>query len=54
MALRRIDLVGIDDRILERAGMLDPTILRTLDAIHLSTALALGPDWTPWSATTNG
>ena len=44
MALRRIDLVGIDDRILERAGTLDPTVLRMLDAIHLSTALAIGPD----------
>lgn len=42
--LRRIDLVAIDDRILEAAGLLEPRILRTLDAIHLSTALALGDD----------
>jgi predicted nucleic acid-binding protein len=36
--LRRVDLIGIDDRILE------PRILRTLDAIHLATALTLGDD----------
>jgi predicted nucleic acid-binding protein len=43
-ALRRIDLVGIDDRLLDAAGLLDPRILRTLDAIHLATAIALGDD----------
>ena len=42
--LRRIDLIGIDDRILESAGMLEPRVLRTLDAIHLATALAIGDD----------
>lgn len=42
--LRRIDLVGIDDRILDAAGMLEPRVLRTLDAIHLATALAVGDD----------
>jgi predicted nucleic acid-binding protein len=42
--LRRIDLVAIDDRILETAGLLEPSALRTLDAIHLATALALGDD----------
>ena len=42
--LRRIDLIGIDDRILDAAGILEPRILRTLDAIHLATALALGND----------
>ena len=43
-ALRRIDLVAIDDRILDAAGTLEPRVLRTLDAIHLSTALAIGDD----------
>ena len=43
-SLRRIDLVGIDDRILESAGMLEPRVLRTLDAIHLATAVAVGDD----------
>jgi predicted nucleic acid-binding protein len=42
--LRRIDLVGIDDRILDAAGILEPRIVRTLDAIHLATALAIGDD----------
>lgn len=43
-ALRRIDLIGVDDRILDVAGILEPGIVRTLDAIHLATALALGDD----------
>jgi predicted nucleic acid-binding protein len=42
--LRRVDLVAIDDRILDAAGTLEPLILRTLDAIHLATCLALGDD----------
>lgn len=42
--LRRIDLVAIDDRILDTAGVLDPAVLRTLDAIHIATALAIGDD----------
>jgi predicted nucleic acid-binding protein len=43
-ALRRIDLVGIDDRILDAAGTLEPRVLRTLDAIHVATAMAVGDD----------
>jgi uncharacterized protein len=42
--LRRVDLIAIDDRILDAAGILDPGIIRTLDAIHLATALTLGDD----------
>ncbi|MEO7119236.1 MAG: type II toxin-antitoxin system VapC family toxin [Candidatus Limnocylindrales bacterium] len=42
--LRRVDLVGIDDRILDAAGMLEPRVLRTLDAIHVATAMAVGDD----------
>ena len=42
--LRRVDLVAIDDRILDAAGILEPRILRTLDAVHLATALAIGDD----------
>jgi len=42
--LRRVDLIGIDDRILDAAGILEPQVLRTLDAIHLATALAVGDD----------
>jgi predicted nucleic acid-binding protein len=42
--LRRVDLIGVDDRILDVAGSLEPSILRTLDAIHLATALFVGDD----------
>jgi hypothetical protein len=42
--LRRVDLIGIDDRILDAAGTLEPGVLRTLDAIHLATAMAVGDD----------
>jgi len=42
--LRRVDLIGIDDRILDAAGILEPQVLRTLDAIHLATAMAIGDD----------
>ncbi len=42
--LRRVDLIGIDDRLLDAAGTLEPQVLRTLDAIHLATALAVGDD----------
>lgn len=42
--LRRVNLVGIDDRILDAAGTLEPLVLRTLDAIHLATAMAIGDD----------
>lgn len=42
--LRRVDLIGIDDRILDAAGTLEPQVLRTLDAIHLAIALAVGDD----------
>ena len=43
-ALRRVDLVAVSDGILDAAGALEPRVLRTLDAIHLATALALGDD----------
>jgi predicted nucleic acid-binding protein len=42
--LLRIDLVGIDDRTLDAAGSLEPRVLRTLDAIHVVTAIAIGDD----------
>ena len=42
--LRRVDLIGIDDRVLDAAGTLEPQVLRTLDAIHLATAMAVGDD----------
>lgn len=42
--LDRIALVPIDEGILHRAAALGPASLRTLDAIHLATALFLGSD----------
>lgn len=44
VVLRRIDLVRVNDRILNAAGVLLPPDLRSLDAIHLATARQLGPD----------
>ena len=40
--LQRIDLVRVNDRILNAAGVLRPVELRSLDAIHLATARELG------------
>ncbi|MEX1171388.1 MAG: type II toxin-antitoxin system VapC family toxin [Chloroflexota bacterium] len=42
--VRRVDLIAIDDRILDTAAVLEPSVVRTLDAIHLATALAVGDD----------
>ena len=42
--LARIDLVRLNDRLLVAAGELLPVELRSLDAIHLVTALQLGSD----------
>ena len=41
-----IALVPVDDAILRGAATLGPKDLRTLDAIHLATALSLRPDLT--------
>lgn len=40
--LQRLDLVRVNDRVLNAAGVLQPMALRSLDAIHLATALQLG------------
>src|SRR5918996_6434201 len=42
--LQRIDLVRVNDRILNTAGVLRPAELRSLDAIHLATAQELGAE----------
>jgi len=42
--LQRIDIVRVNDRILNAAGVLRPPALRSLDAIHLATAGELGDD----------
>lgn len=40
-ALGRLELLRINDRVLRAAGSLPPAGLRTLDAIHLASALML-------------
>lgn len=42
--LARIALVRIDDDILETAAELEPAELRSLDAIHIATALSIRED----------
>lgn len=41
-ALAALFLRDVDANVLRRAGLLDPLDLRTLDAIHLATALGIG------------
>lgn len=40
--LRRIQLLRVNDRVLAQAGRMEPPELRSLDAIHLASARALG------------
>jgi len=42
--LARVNLVDVDRRVLSGAAALDPAELRTLDAIHLATALSIRED----------
>ncbi|MET0695781.1 MAG: type II toxin-antitoxin system VapC family toxin, partial [Propionibacteriaceae bacterium] len=42
--LDSITLIGIDGAMFETAGLLEPTTLRSLDAVHLAAALSLGDD----------
>ncbi len=42
--LSRIALVDLDEDVVRLAAALDPAELRTLDAIHLATAISLGRD----------
>ena len=42
--LRTIELLRVNDRVFETAGMLLPAEVRSLDAIHLATAQQLGDD----------
>jgi len=40
--LRTVALVAVDNNVLDRAGRLPPVSLRSLDALHVATALSLG------------
>ncbi len=42
--LDSVTLIETTTAIFEDAGLLDPTILRTLDAVHIAAALVLGDD----------
>ena len=42
--LRSLAFVPIDQTILREAARIEPTSLRTLDALHLASALSLRPD----------
>ena len=42
--LRAVRMIRIDEPLLDRAADLEPGELRTLDALHLASALELGPD----------
>ena len=42
--LGEIDLIELDDRVVSRAVRLDPPELRSLDALHLATALSIADD----------
>lgn len=39
-----IERLAISVDVFERAGLLEPATLRSLDALHLATALSLGPE----------
>ena len=40
--LAMTDLIAVSDAILETAAVLDPSVLRSLDAIHVASALSVG------------
>jgi predicted nucleic acid-binding protein len=42
--LESVTLIELSTQEFETAGLLDPTILRTLDALHIAAALLLGDD----------
>ncbi|MEZ5121744.1 MAG: type II toxin-antitoxin system VapC family toxin [Solirubrobacterales bacterium] len=44
IAVTAVTLLPMDDPILELAAALEPAELRSLDALHLATALSLGED----------
>lgn len=45
--LAGVDLIRLNDRVLNAAGVLRPPDVRSLDAIHLATAQQLGSDLGP-------
>ena len=43
LVLRSLHLVEMDDALLDAAGLLDPRILRSLDAVHLAAVQLVAP-----------
>lgn len=44
--LRGIHLIRLDDTLLDAAGMIEPAVVRSLDAIHLAAAQLVAPSLT--------
>lgn len=44
--LSRVVLIDFDEEVIELAATLDPPTLRSLDAVHLASALSIGPEVT--------
>jgi predicted nucleic acid-binding protein len=44
LTLASVDRLTLSGNVFERAGMLDPLTLRSLEALHLACALTLGED----------
>jgi predicted nucleic acid-binding protein len=42
--LDSVTLISVSTTILERAALLEPTTMRSLDSVHLATALDLGDE----------
>lgn len=42
--LERMPMVEVDRSLFRQAGLLGPATMRSLDAVHVASALALGPD----------
>ena len=42
LLFQRLDVLGLDDELLDRAASIEPSTLRSLDAIHLAAAQTLG------------
>lgn len=42
--LQRLPMIEVDRTLFRQAGLLGPSTMRSLDAIHIATAMSLGPD----------
>ena len=42
--LQRMPIIDVDRTVLRQAGLLGPSFMRSIDAIHIAAAMSLGPD----------